>query len=29
VLHGATESPEKMAEQLYAQIFGWGLGYTI
>ncbi|MEP7240648.1 MAG: sulfate adenylyltransferase subunit CysN [Devosia sp.] len=29
VLHGAAESPEKMAERLYAQIFGWGLGYSI
>ncbi|RYE08822.1 MAG: sulfate adenylyltransferase subunit CysN [Hyphomicrobiales bacterium] len=29
VLHGAVETPEQMAEQLYAQIFGWGLGYTI
>ncbi len=29
VLHGATESPEQMAERLYAQIFGWGLGYSI
>jgi bifunctional enzyme CysN/CysC len=29
VLHGATESPERMAEDLHAQIFGWGLGYTI
>ncbi len=29
VLHGETETPEQMAEQLYSQIFGWGLGYTI
>jgi bifunctional enzyme CysN/CysC len=29
VLHGATETPEKMAEQLFQQIFGWGLGYSI
>jgi bifunctional enzyme CysN/CysC len=29
VLHGATESPEEMAEQLYSQFFGWGLDYSI
>ncbi len=29
VLHGAIESPADMAEQLYRQIFGWGLGYSI
>ena len=29
VLHGATESPEKMAEELYERVFGWGPGYSI
>ncbi|MBN9345942.1 MAG: sulfate adenylyltransferase subunit CysN [Devosia sp.] len=29
VLHGATETPEQMAERLYSQMFGWGLGYSI
>ena len=29
VLHGATETPEQMAERLYSQLFGWGLGYSI
>ena len=29
VLHGATESPEKMAEELYEMVFGWGPGYSI
>ena len=29
VLHGATETPEEMAERLYSQLFGWGLGYSI
>jgi bifunctional enzyme CysN/CysC len=29
VLHGATESPEAMAEHLHRQVFGWGLGYSI
>ena len=29
VLHGALETPETMAEQVYAQIFGWGMGYSI
>jgi bifunctional enzyme CysN/CysC len=29
VLHGATETPEEMAERLYSQMFGWGLGYSI
>jgi bifunctional enzyme CysN/CysC len=29
VLHGATETPEQMAERLYTQMFGWGLGYSI
>ncbi len=29
VLHGATETPEQMAERLYSQMFGWGLAYSI
>ncbi|MEO8757321.1 MAG: sulfate adenylyltransferase subunit CysN [Devosia sp.] len=29
VLHGATESPEKMAEEVYEKVFGWGPGYSI
>ncbi len=29
VLHGTTETPEQMAERLYSQMFGWGLGYSI
>jgi bifunctional enzyme CysN/CysC len=29
VLHGATETPEQMAERLYSQMFGWGMGYSI
>jgi bifunctional enzyme CysN/CysC len=29
VLHGATETPEEMAERVYSQFFGWGLGYSI
>jgi bifunctional enzyme CysN/CysC len=29
VLHGASETPEEMAERLYSQMFGWGLGYSI
>ena len=29
VLHGATESPEKMAEELYEMVFGGGPGYSI
>jgi bifunctional enzyme CysN/CysC len=29
VLHGAAETPEQMAERLYSQMFGWGLGYSI
>jgi bifunctional enzyme CysN/CysC len=29
VLHGATETPEQMAERLYTQFFGWGLNYSI
>jgi bifunctional enzyme CysN/CysC len=29
VLHGASETPEQMAERLYSQMFGWGLGYSI
>jgi bifunctional enzyme CysN/CysC len=29
VLHGATQSPERMAEEVYKQIFGSGLSYTI
>ena len=29
VLHGATETPEQMAERLYSQFFGWGLSYSV
>ncbi|HEX4298664.1 MAG TPA: adenylyl-sulfate kinase, partial [Devosia sp.] len=28
VLHGAVETPERMAERVYAEIFGWGLSPT-
>jgi bifunctional enzyme CysN/CysC len=29
VLHGATESPQKMAEDLFDKVFGWGPSYSI
>ena len=29
VLHGATETPEKMAEELFERVFGWGPTYSI
>ncbi len=29
VLHGATETPEKMAEELFERVFGWGPSYSI
>ena len=29
VLHGATETAETMAEELYDRVFGWGEGYSI
>ena len=29
VLHGATDSPERMAEELYERAFAWAQGYSI
>jgi bifunctional enzyme CysN/CysC len=29
ILHGATETPEQMAEELYEKVFGWGPDYSI
>ena len=29
VLHGATETPQKMAEDLFERVFGWGPSYSI
>jgi bifunctional enzyme CysN/CysC len=29
ILHGATESPQKMAEDLFDKVFGWGPSYSI
>jgi bifunctional enzyme CysN/CysC len=29
VLHGATETPQKMAEDLFDKVFGWGPSYSI
>ncbi|HVY50402.1 MAG TPA: sulfate adenylyltransferase subunit CysN [Devosia sp.] len=29
VLHGATQTPEQMAEELFARAFGWAGGYSI
>jgi len=29
VLHGATETPEQMAEELFERVFGWGPTYSI